>query len=213
MLHILGFFAILIPLWVLADIPKPASEVFFDFQDGGGWGNQGLSCLVGMLSPVFSFIGPDSATHMSEELRDASRTLPLAMIWTAAVNGALGFVAICTFVMVIGDLDEVLNSPTGYPFIQVFFNATHSKAGTSAMVAIFIIMIVFGCVTNFATSSRQLWAFVSVPPTRETRVELTARRPETKVRLAPDGCRKSGQVGTFPSTRSSSPMPSPCSSP
>lgn len=161
-LHILGFFAIIIPLWVLADIPRPASEVFFDFQDGGGWGNQGLSCLVGMLSPVFSFIGPDSATHMSEELKDASRTLPQAMIWTAAVNGALGFVAICTFVMTLGDLEEVLESPTGYPFIQVFFNATHSRAGTCVMVAIFIIMLVFGCVTNFATSSRQLWAFVSV---------------------------------------------------
>ena len=79
-LHIVGFFAILVPLWVLGDMPKPASEVFFSFTDGGQWGNTGLSCLIGMLSPVFSFLGPDSATHMSEELRDASRTLPLAMI-------------------------------------------------------------------------------------------------------------------------------------
>ena len=118
--HIVGFFAILVPLWVLADMPKPASEVFFSFTDGGEWGNQGLSCLVGMLSPVFSFLGPDSATHMSEELRDASRTLPLAMIWTAAINGALGFVTICTFVMVIGDLDKALSSKTGYAFIDVF---------------------------------------------------------------------------------------------
>lgn len=160
-LHILGFFAILVPLWALADMPKPASEVFFSFQDGGEWGNQGLSCLVGLLSPVFSFIGPDSATHMSEELKDASRTLPQTMIWTAVVNGALGFVALCTFVMTIGDLDEVLASPMGYPFIEVFYKATGSKAGTCAMVAILIIMLVFGCVTNFATSSRQLWAFVS----------------------------------------------------
>ncbi|KAK3699758.1 hypothetical protein LTR37_016267 [Vermiconidia calcicola] len=158
-LHVVGFFAILIPLWVLADMPKPASEVFFTFSDGGGWGNQGLSCLVGLLSPVFSFIGPDSATHMSEELKDASRTLPQAMIWTALINGALGFAAICTFVMSIGDLEEVLATPTRYPFIQVFYNATLSNVGTSVMVALFITMIVFGCLTNFATSSRQLWAF------------------------------------------------------
>ena len=90
-LHLLGFFAILIPLWVLADRGN-TREVFTTFSNGGGWSSQGLSCLVGMLSPVFSFIGPDSATHMSEELRDASRTLPLAMIWTAVVNGAMGFV-------------------------------------------------------------------------------------------------------------------------
>ena len=157
-LHILGFFAILIPLWVLADRGN-ASEVFFTFTDGGQWGSQGLSCLVGMLSPVFSFIGPDSATHMSEELQDASRTLPLAMIWTAIINGAMGFVAIVTFVMTIGDLQTALSSPTGYPFITVFYNATHSHVGTSLMTTILIIMLLFGCVTNFATSSRQLWAF------------------------------------------------------
>ena len=63
-LHICGFFAILVPLWVLGDRPKAASEVFFTFTNGGGWSSMGLSCLVGMLSPVFSFIGPDSAVHM-----------------------------------------------------------------------------------------------------------------------------------------------------
>lgn len=161
-IHIAGFFAILIVLWVLADT-TPASEVFTTFNNGGGWSTQGASCLVGILSPVFSFVGPDAATHMAEELRDASRSLPLAMVWTAIVNGAMGFVMIVTFCMMIGDVETALASPTGYAFIEVFYNATHSKAGTSVMVALFIIMLLFGCVTNFATSSRQLWAFVSSP--------------------------------------------------
>lgn len=161
-IHIAGFFAILIVLWVLADT-TPASEVFTTFNNGGGWSTQGASCLVGILSPVFSFVGPDAATHMAEELQDASRSLPLAMVWTAIVNGAMGFVMIVTFCMMIRDVDTALNSPTGYAFIDVFYNATKSKAGTSVMVALFIIMLLFGCVTNFATSSRQLWAFVSRP--------------------------------------------------
>ena len=159
-LHVCGFFAILIVLWVLADV-SPASEVFTSFNNGGGWATQSASCMVGILSPVFSFIGPDSATHMAEELQDASRSLPLAMVWTAIVNGAMGLVMIVTFCMMIGDVEIALSSPTGYAFIEIFYNATHSKAGTSFMVAIFIIMLLFGCVTNFATSSRQLWAFVS----------------------------------------------------
>jgi hypothetical protein len=85
------------------------------------------------------------------------------MVWTAIVNGAMGFVMIVTFCMMIGDVETALNSPTGYAFIDVFYNATRSKAGTSVMVSLFIIMLLFGCVTNFATSSRQLWAFVSRP--------------------------------------------------
>lgn len=157
-LHLAGFFAILIPLWVCGE-PSNTKEVFTTFTDGGGWGSIGLSCLVGMLSPIFSFIGPDSATHMSEELRDASKTLPRAMIATAIINGALGFIMLCTFCMLVGNVEEILATPTGQPFIQVFYNVTKSKAGTSAMTSILIVMAIFGCVTNVATSSRQVWAF------------------------------------------------------
>jgi choline transport protein len=63
-LHILGFFAILVPLWILAP-RSPAKEVFTKFADNG-WGSTGLSCLVGMLAPTVSFLGSDAATHMSE---------------------------------------------------------------------------------------------------------------------------------------------------
>ena len=56
-LHIFGFFAILIPLWVLA--PKnSAKEVFGSFQDGGGWGSVFTACIIGQVSPIYSFAGP-----------------------------------------------------------------------------------------------------------------------------------------------------------
>lgn len=74
--------------------------------------------------------------------------------------------------MTIGDLETALATPTGYPFIATFYNATHSKAGTSVMTAILIIMLLFGCVTNFATSSRQLWAFVGHPRTDMRAIDL-----------------------------------------
>jgi len=63
-LHILGFFAILIPLWILA--PRaPASMVFTQFVNPG-WSSNGLACLVGILTPTVSLLGSDAATHMSE---------------------------------------------------------------------------------------------------------------------------------------------------
>jgi choline transport protein len=58
-LHILSFFAIIIPLWVMG--PKvPAKAVFTVFYDGGGWSSIGSACIIAQLATVFSFIGKRS---------------------------------------------------------------------------------------------------------------------------------------------------------
>lgn len=83
-IHVFGFFGILIPLWVLAP-RRSAADVFGSIEDRGGWGNNGLACLVGLVGPVYALIGmrslhlkgvsvsntscllgPDSAVHMGK---------------------------------------------------------------------------------------------------------------------------------------------------
>jgi choline transport protein len=54
-IHILGFFAVLIPLWVLAP-RSSASEVFTEFTNIGGWSPTGLAVMVGLLSPVYTLM-------------------------------------------------------------------------------------------------------------------------------------------------------------
>lgn len=66
-------------------------------SDGGGWGNKGLSCLVGLATPIWCFIGPDAGAHMSEELKDASLQLPRAMMWATIGNGIFGIVMLVSF--------------------------------------------------------------------------------------------------------------------
>lgn len=157
-IHLLGFFAILIPLWVLAP-HNSSSEVFTEFLNLGGWSTTGLAFMVGLLSPVYTLIGADSAVHMSEEIKDASIILPRAIMWAAGVNGSLGFVMVITFCFTLGDVLDILQTPTGYPFIQVFYNATQSNAGTSVMTAILIVNITSACISTVATASRQTWSF------------------------------------------------------
>jgi choline transport protein len=64
-----------------------------------------------------------------------------------------------TFCFCVGNVDDVLSTPTGYPFIQVFYNATLSTGGASGMTAIMIVLSIFCGMTNMATASRQLFAF------------------------------------------------------
>ena len=59
-LHLLGFFGVLIPLWVLAP-RNPASMVFTSFENLGGWNTQGLSFMVGLLTSVYGLLGADSS--------------------------------------------------------------------------------------------------------------------------------------------------------
>lgn len=140
--------------------PKaPAKEVWTTFEDNSGWGNVGLSTLVGILGPVVTLIGSDSSCHLSEELRDAAYVLPRSMVATAVVNYMLGFVMMVTVMSVLGDVDSVLGTSTGQPWIQVVFNATESRVGTSIMTALVAVLLLFCSINQITTSSRQLFAF------------------------------------------------------
>lgn len=121
-IHIFAFFGILVSLWVLAPVNASPKQVFTQFSDGGGWQSLGGSALIGITSGIYPLIGGDAAVHMSEELRDAGKTLPQCMIWTTVVNGALAWIMAITFCFCVGDLEEALNSPTGANFLIVFFH-------------------------------------------------------------------------------------------
>ena len=66
-LHILGFFAITIPLVYMAPHSSPG-KVFTTFKNLGGFPTQGLSLLVGMIGNCFAFLGSDSAIHVCLKL-------------------------------------------------------------------------------------------------------------------------------------------------
>lgn len=62
-LHVLGFFVILIPLVYLA--PKDnAKDIFTTFQNLGGWETQTLSFLIGLNGNAVAFVGTDGAIHV-----------------------------------------------------------------------------------------------------------------------------------------------------
>ncbi|KAL8819984.1 MAG: hypothetical protein Q9223_001689 [Gallowayella weberi] len=157
-MHFVGFFAIIIPLWVLA--PRtPARTVFTEFQNNGGWPNLGLSVLIGLTGPLYSMIASDCVVHMAEEIRDASRILPLGMVWSMIISAVSGFIMVLTFCFSIGDIDSAVTTPTGQPYIQVFYNATDSHAGTTIMTVAIMTMTLSNTVNNVASASRQLYAF------------------------------------------------------
>jgi amino acid transporter len=76
-----------------------------------------------------------------------------------AVNGVLGFLMVITLCFTLGDVTDILATRTGYPFIQIFYNATQSYTATNIMTSIVIVVFTSAVISEIATSSRQLWSF------------------------------------------------------
>ncbi|KAL8913024.1 MAG: hypothetical protein Q9171_002092 [Xanthocarpia ochracea] len=157
-LHVLGLFAIIIPLLVMA--PKnDARTALLTVTNSGGWHTTGTSFMIGLLTALGSMMDFDCAVHMSEEIKNASVTLPKAILWGAGLNAVLGYLCVFTLCFTMTDIPRLLDSPTGFPFLQLFYDATESNAGTAVMAAIVIITLVMAVVSEVATASRQIWAF------------------------------------------------------
>ena len=61
--HVVGFFCILIPLVYLA--PHGSAEsVFATFRNDGGWSSTGLAFFVGLSTSMYSFIGEQQPPDM-----------------------------------------------------------------------------------------------------------------------------------------------------
>ena len=95
----------------------------------------------------------------AEEVQNASINVPRAMFFTIFINGALGFAMYIVILFCFGNVTETLDTPTGWPFIQIFYNSTKSKGGATAMTSILIAMYIFATFGFLASASRQAWAF------------------------------------------------------
>ncbi|KAM5343930.1 hypothetical protein ACJ41O_012467 [Fusarium nematophilum] len=157
-LHIIGFFAVLITL-VTFGANGDASSVFLEFRNEGMWPSQGLSWFVGLLGCVFSFVGVDSSFHLCEEVQNPSVTVPRSIMTSISMNGAMGLAMIIAMLYGATDIDEAINSPTGYPYMEILYQATGSKAGSAVMSSLIIVMCFSAIVGIVAATSRMFWAF------------------------------------------------------
>ncbi|KAI8204424.1 Choline transport protein [Colletotrichum sp. SAR 10_76] len=157
-LHGAGFLAILIVLGVMA--PKnTASFVFKEVTNSSGWESDGISWLVGLISAVYPFLGYDAACHLAEELPNASRDVPIAMVGSVLVNGVMGLIYGTVLLFSTGPLDALLSTPTGYPFMQIFLDVTKSHGGATFMSLVIIMTAIAATVAGITSTSRTLWAF------------------------------------------------------
>lgn len=96
---------------------------------------------------------------MSEEISSPSVNVPRAIVASILINGALGFGILMAILFCLGDPDAALNSPTGYPYIEVFTQGTGSVAAATGMAVIVTAPAFSSSIGFVATASRMIWSF------------------------------------------------------
>lgn len=96
---------------------------------------------------------------MAEEIPNATRNVPIAMVGSVAVNGLMGLVYVIVLLFSTGPLDALLSTPTGFPFMQIYLNATKSRPASTVMSLMLIMIATAATVGGIASASRTLWAF------------------------------------------------------
>jgi choline transport protein len=157
-LHLAGFVAIMATLLSTAKMGS-ASSVWHTAFNRGDWPTQGLSYCVGFLNNITTFVGADASVHMAEEVANAQLTIPRAICTAVIVNGIVGFAMMITVLYCLGDANSVLQTPTRFPFIQIFYNRVKSVGGAIGM-SVVVLILTWGSATGItATASRMTWSF------------------------------------------------------
>ena len=89
----------------------------FTGADGGAWPrseNVTMVFLVGLLLTIYTITGFDASAHTSEETHDAARVVPLGILRSVGWSALFGFLLICTFVLVIPDIQVAVGQGMGF---------------------------------------------------------------------------------------------------
>ncbi|KIL85236.1 hypothetical protein FAVG1_11666 [Fusarium avenaceum] len=151
----------LVTLIVLAAMSKKntAHFVFAETQNETGWSSSGIAWFVGMISSVYPLLGYDAACHLAEELPNAARNVPIAIMGSIGINGILGLAFTLVLLFSCGPLESLLQTPTGFPFIQLYLDATKSHVAATILTIFIIMMALAGAIAGLTSTSRTLWAF------------------------------------------------------
>jgi hypothetical protein len=98
-------------------------------------------------------------TYAGDEVKNVRTRVPYSMIVSTLSNAIMQWGFIICLLFTIGDIEKVMASPTGLPIIEVYYQATGSKAATNVLVLMSAFIIFFALFNVFASASRLIWAF------------------------------------------------------
>jgi amino acid permease (GABA permease) len=135
-----------------------AKYVFLEIQPHSGWSPVGFSFLFGFLSVAWAMTDYDATAHIAEEIQNAAVRAPQAIASALFLTYSLGFLFNIVLAYTMGDITNLLSSPTAQPFSQIFYNVLGATGGILFTLFAFIILNFCG-IAALQASARTIFAF------------------------------------------------------
>ncbi|KAF4972505.1 hypothetical protein FSARC_929, partial [Fusarium sarcochroum] len=158
-LSVLTLSATTITLFVVTRNHASAKFIFTDATNRTGWSSDGFAFMLAVGNAVYAFLGSDCGAHLCEEIPNPAKNVPKVMIYPLLMGLLTAFPFAASLMYAISDLSAVLNTSTGLPLFEIYYQGTGSRPAASILMTLFAFCFFANLVANATTSSRTLWAF------------------------------------------------------
>ena len=124
------------------------SYIFTDNTNGTGWSSDGWAFMLAIGNAVYSYLGSDCGAHLAEEIDNPSKNLPKVILYPLAMGLLTAFPFTVALMYSITDIKAVLNTVTGLPLLEIYYQGTGSRAAASILLAIFAFCFFANLVAN-----------------------------------------------------------------
>ncbi|KAF2716291.1 GABA permease [Polychaeton citri CBS 116435] len=156
--NVASFIIVIVTVLACNDHKQSAEFVFQDFVNFSGF-NRPYAAIIGLLNTGFGMCCYDAPSHMTEEINDARRQAPRAIILSVFIGAFTGFVFLIAICFCIGNIEETAASTTGVPLIQIFYDSTGSRAGAICLTVLITVICVGASNALTAEGGRAVYAF------------------------------------------------------
>ncbi|KAG7409212.1 Choline transport protein [Fusarium oxysporum f. sp. rapae] len=157
-LSVLTLSATTITLFVVTKDHASAEFIFTDTTNRTGWSSDGFAFMLAVGNAVYAFLGSDCGAHLCEEIPNPAKNVPKVMIYPLLMGLLTAFPFATSLMYAISDVPAVLNTTTGLPLFEIYYQGTGSRPAASVLMSLFAFCFFANLVANATTSSRTLWA-------------------------------------------------------
>lgn len=144
-LSALSVSATTITLFVCSRHRFPSGEwIFADTTNSTGWSSDGFAFLLSIANAVYAFLGTDAGAHLCEEIHNPSKNVPKVILYPIAIGLLTAWPFACSLMASITSVEAVLNTATGLPLIEIYYQGTGSRIAATILMVLFAFCF-FGC--------------------------------------------------------------------